>query len=75
MPFQSINDLPENVRKVLPEHALHIYHDAFNNAWKEYEKPDSRRSNEGREEVAHKVAWNAVKQKYEKDDDGKWRER
>ena len=67
MPYQSVNELPESVTNVLPEHAQHIYVEAFNNAWKQYENPKKRRTRENRETVAHKVAWNAVKQQYEKD--------
>ncbi len=31
-----------------------------------------RRGDDSREEVAHKVAWAAVKKEYEKGDDDKW---
>lgn len=72
MPYTSTEDLPEQVRAHLPRYAQRIYVRAFNSAWDEYKKPTSRRTNEGREEVAHKVAWNAVKQKYHRDDDGTW---
>jgi cation transport regulator len=72
MPYDNLRDLPDSVQNVLPTHAQDIYMKAFNSAWDEYEKPSSRRTNEGREETAHKVAWNAVKQSYEKSEDGKW---
>ena len=65
-------DLPAPVQHVLPEHGLDIYRKAFNNAWKQYKDPDSRRTPESREEVCHKVAWNAVKKKYHKAEDGSW---
>jgi hypothetical protein len=38
-------------------------------AWDQYVDPDKRRDNAGREETAHRVAWAAVKQSYEKQDD------
>ena len=66
MPYQTLDELPENVKSVLPEHAREIYLAAFNNAWEEYRKPEDRRGDSSREEVAHKVAWAAVKQQYEK---------
>jgi cation transport regulator len=66
MPYQSLSALPERVRKVLPRHAQEIYLAAFNNAWDEYSDPGHRRGKASREEVAHKVAWAAVKQQYEK---------
>lgn len=66
MPYNSKSELPDAVRNNLPEHALEIYMEAFNNAWDEYADPRERRSGDTREEVAHKVAWSAVKKKYEK---------
>jgi cation transport regulator len=74
MPYESIKDLPESVRDNLPKHAQEIYQAAFNSAWEQYEDPKERRGNASREETAHKVAWAAVKEKYEKDDkSGKWK--
>jgi cation transport regulator len=72
MPYQDITELPENVRSVLPEHAQEIYKEAFNHAWDEYKDPDKRRDGADREEVVHRVAWSAVKRKYEKGEDGQW---
>ncbi len=72
MPYAKRSDLPESVKHVLPAHAQDIYQQAFNNAWSQYKDPDDRRGNESREEVAHKVAWSAVKHDYEKGDDDKW---
>ena len=69
MPYRNISDLPQSVRSNLPEHALEIYLASFNNAWEQYRKPEDRRGDSTREEVAHKVAWAAVKQQYEKDGD------
>jgi cation transport regulator len=52
----------------LPEHAQEIYKEAHANALKQYQKPEKRRGGkkESAEQVAHKVAWAAVKKKYEK---------
>lgn len=72
MPYSKISELPDGVQHVLPKHAQDIYKEAFNSAWDEYKEPKDRRGGDDREEVAHKVAWNAVKMKYEKGDDGKW---
>ena len=66
MPYKDISALPESVRTHLPKHAQEIYAAAFNNAWEEYRDPEHRRGKASREEVAHKVAWAAVKQQYEK---------
>lgn len=71
MPYKNLSDLPDQVRENLPKHAQEIYKSAFNSAWKQYDDPDERRGNDSREEVAHKVAWAAVKNEYEKRD-GRW---
>ncbi|MGE5374404.1 MAG: putative cation transport regulator ChaB [Bacteroidota bacterium] len=76
MPYQSKSDLPDSVKNVLPSHAQDIYMEAFNSALDQYDQPEERRGDSSREETAHRVAWAAVKNKYEKDEaTGKWKER
>lgn len=73
---QSIEDLPESVRNVLPQHAQEIYQEAHNNALEQYKDPKKRRGHASLEETAHKVAWAAVKEKYAKDEkSGKWKQK
>ena len=72
MPYKTTKELPENVTNVLPAHAQEIYKEAFNNAYNEYKKAEGRRGGDDRETVAHKVAWAAVKNMYEKGADDKW---
>lgn len=72
MPYKSNADLPDNVTNVLPKHAQDIFREAFNSAYDEYKDPEDRRGDADREETARRVAWAAVKNKYEKGDDGKW---
>ncbi|MFS2223792.1 putative cation transport regulator ChaB [Pantoea sp. B65] len=72
MPYQSKSELPDSVKNVLPAHAQEIYKEAFNSAWDQYQDKQQRRGDESREEVAHKVAWSAVKNQYAKGDDDKW---
>jgi cation transport regulator len=72
MPYSSLSDLPDNVTNVLPKHAQEIFKEAFNSAYDEYKDPADRRDDESRENTARKVAWKAVKQKYEKGDDDTW---
>ncbi len=69
MPYASVEALPEPVRAHLPLHAQEIYRSAFNNAWERY-------TNRGelQEEIAHRIAWAAVKRQYRKID-GAWVER
>ncbi len=71
MPYKSLNELPDSVRDNLPKGAQEIYKEAYNNACDEYKDSSKRRGDASLEETAAKVAWNAVKKKYEKSD-GKW---
>ena len=74
MPYDKNSELPDGVKDNLPSHAQEIYREAFNSAWDEYKDPDDRRGDASREEVAHRVAWSAVKEKYEKSD-GEWQKK
>jgi cation transport regulator len=62
MPYLTNDDLPPSVRNHLPGHAQAIYREAFNHAWEQY-AIDPRQ-----EEIAHRVAWAAVKKTYIKID-------
>ncbi|MDQ3888077.1 MAG: ChaB family protein [Thermoproteota archaeon] len=55
----------------LPTHAQKIYSKAHKNALKQYESPSKRRGGkrQSKEQVAHKVAWSAVKKEYKKKGD------
>ena len=70
-------NLSESTKKridELPSHAQEIFKEAHSSALEQYKDPDKRRGGkkESKEEVAHKVAWSAVKKKYKKGEDGKW---
>lgn len=71
MPYKSIQQLPDSVKDNLPKHAQEIYKEAYNSAWDQYDEPEERRGDASREETAHRVAWSAVKKKYEKEN-GRW---
>jgi cation transport regulator len=62
MPYDKLTDLPDRVRNNLPKHGQEIYKEAFNSAEEQY----------GEESRAHRVAWSAVENKYEKNDKGNW---
>lgn len=66
MPYKTNQDLPESIRHVLPAHAQDIYREVFNHAWQTYANPQDRRDDATQEETARKVAWAAVKKKYQK---------
>ena len=72
MPYQNNKSLPKQVKNNVPKHGQDIYRETYNNAHDQYKDPDKRRGDESQEETAARVAWNAVKQKYEKGDDDKW---
>ena len=67
MPYAENFELPPSVRKVLPQHAQDIYRAAFNSAFATY--------GASREEIAHRVAWSAVKRNYIHLTGGVWRPR
>lgn len=52
----------------LPSHAQKIYREAHKNAVKQYSNPSKRRGGkqQSKEQIAHKVAWSAVKKDYKK---------
>ena len=73
---EELSEYTEKRIDQLPEHAQHIFRKAHASAIKEYQDSDKRREGkkESAEEVAHKVAWAAVKKEYEKDEDN-WRKK
>jgi cation transport regulator len=60
----------------LSSHAQEIYNSALKNALKQYKSPSKRRGGkrQSKEQVAHKVAWSAIKKEYEKKGD-RWEAR
>ncbi|MEZ4521583.1 MAG: ChaB family protein [Thermomicrobiales bacterium] len=67
MPYNKLSELPDSVRDNLPHHAQEIYQAAYNSAWDQYDHDEPR---------AHRVAWGAVENEYEKDDDsGEWKKK
>jgi len=58
MPYQTNANLPEAVRRHLPDHAQDIYRAAFNHAYADHAGESNR---EG-----HCIAWAAVKRSYVK---------
>lgn len=65
MPYEKLTDLSDSVRDNLPKHAQEIYRAAYNSAEEQYGEEDRR----------HRVAWSAVEQKYEKNEEGEWVEK
>lgn len=69
MPYDRNADLPKSVTDNLSQHAQTIYRKAYNSAWDQYSDAEERRGSSSREETAHRVAWAAVKESYEKKGD------
>ncbi len=72
MSYNTSVEMPEAVLNSLPQPAAEIYEEAFNTALQQY-KERKYRDNSTPEEVAHRRAWSAVTQKFEKTEEG-WRE-
>lgn len=58
MPYATDADLPIRIRGSLPAQARKIFRAAFNASFKSYA------ANPRREEIAHRVAWTAVKKRF-----------
>jgi cation transport regulator len=60
MPYFSNHELPSTVRAELPGSAQNTYREAYNRALQAYA------GNAERKHIADRIAWQAVKSKYEK---------
>jgi cation transport regulator len=60
--YRTVSELPKGVKSSLPKHAQEIYKSTFNSAHEEQDHD---------KQAAHKIAWSAVKQSYEKQG-GNW---
>jgi len=71
-PYRTRKDLPDSVKDNLPVGAQDIYQEAFNNAYERFKDPSKLKYGGDRESASHRVAWNAVKKVYVKNEAGKW---
>lgn len=62
MPYATNDELPSGVREHLPLHAQDIFREAFNHSYAQHPEDEA---------VAFRIAWAAVKRRYEKVD-GQW---
>jgi cation transport regulator len=65
MPYVTNEELPPAVEAHLPPHAQDIFRETFNSAW----QSDGASQPLRREEIAFRVAWAAVKRRYQKSGD------
>ena len=63
MPYHRNDELPESVKGALPVNAQDIYRSAFNHVWQECRS--STAVTVPTDQVAHKVAWAAVRRRFE----------
>lgn len=70
-PYETIEDIPEIVRDDLPDEALEIYREAYQEAWEGYTEEEGGEL--GQHAVAHRVGMTAVENEYALDEDtGEW---
>jgi len=62
MGYSKVEELPQDIKEQLPEHAQQIFFAAFNAA----------QSDGLSEEGARTVAWNSVKNEYQQSKGGQW---
>jgi cation transport regulator len=67
MPYATNAEIPDRIRKSLPQHAQDIFRAAFNNAYERYGPKNEAR--------AFRIAWAAVKKCYVQRGKGIWIER
>lgn len=63
MAYSKVEELPQDIKEQLPEHAQQIFFAAFNAAQRDGLSEDGART----------VAWNSVKNQYKQDKNGQWR--
>jgi cation transport regulator len=71
MSYETIEDLPSDLRAILPREAQELYLDVYQRSWETYEEEQG--GDMGQESVAHRDAWSAVRREYVKDEgSGRW---
>ena len=72
MRYETISDLPETIRDILPEGAQEIYLEAYKQRWEEFDE-EAEPGDMDRHSSAHRDAWAAVKTEYVHDEEkGTW---
>lgn len=71
--YNNNNDLPDDIKKDLPIHARDIFRKAFNEAWQKYEAADEVSNiEESKMNFANKQAWDAVNDRFYKNEYEEW---
>jgi len=66
MPYNNIEELPPALRKHLPDEAKKLYLAAYNTAWSRSVCAHDHGIGASPEDIAHREAWSAVRDKYRK---------
>lgn len=64
MRYETIDDLPESLKSVLPEDAQRVYLEAYKRSWESYKEQEGGELD--RESVAHRDGWSAVQHQFVK---------
>ena len=66
MAYNHIEELPAALKNNLPKDAMEVYVAAYNQAWTRSTHASHQRSGISIEDIAHRKAWGAVRDKYRK---------
>lgn len=66
MRYHDIAELPSALKNNLPKDAKEIYLAVYNNAWNRSSEARDHRIGASPDDIAHREAWSAVKEKYRK---------
>jgi cation transport regulator len=70
-PYLELDDLPQSLRKELPEDAQRMYLAVYRRVW-ETTAMSGERADPKLSETAHEAAMLEVQRRFEKDDKGQW---
>ena len=70
-PYQELDDLPQSLRRKLPENAQRMYLAVYRRVW-ETTAMSGERADSELDETAHEAAMLEVQRRFEKDDQGNW---
>jgi cation transport regulator len=71
MRYETIGDLPDTIKTVLPEEAQEIYLEAYQKSWDNYKEHMGGELSQA--SVAHRDGWSAMKKVYIEDEKtGEW---
>jgi cation transport regulator len=73
MTYNTVKELPKDIRERLPEHAQEIYCAAYNLTVEEHLASHHNHDENELQDMADQAAWQRVQMEYHQDDTGNWR--